>query len=231
MGITNSSQHKNKGYLIKKAIIINRPVIRAVFIPVYTIEKTQYEKYSCYLPTGRTFFMYITVYFLQIKEVVLNYMIMKRYALLPLAGILVIGYSCSKKSSSKSNTELISASAWKYDTAAIDMNKDGVAETPLPAGYLEDCDKDNVVTLKSDGTGTVDEGLTKCDPANPQSINISWAFKDNEKVINIPQTIFGSITGDAQIKELTATKLKLLKTITINIGIQVTVNVIVDLKH
>lgn len=154
---------------------------------------------------------------------------MKRYIPL-LVGCLTIIYSC-KKDSGKSRTELITSAAWKYDNAAVDANMDGVADSPVPPGYLEDCDLDNTVLLNTDGSGVVDEGGTRCDPANPQTINITWAFKDNEKVINIPQTIFGSISGDAEIKILTETKLQLLKQVTVNVGVPVTANVIIDLKH
>lgn len=155
---------------------------------------------------------------------------MKRYISLLLLGCLVISFGC-KKGSSKSRTELITSATWKFESAAVDANMDGVAESPVPPGYLEDCDLDNTVLLKTDGSGVVDEGGTKCDLNNPQTIDITWTFKDNEKVINIPQTIFGSISGDAEIKILTESKLQLLKQITVNVGVPVTANVIIDLKH
>ncbi len=156
---------------------------------------------------------------------------MKRYSLFVVPVCFAILYSCQKNGDNKSNMELITSSAWKYDTASIDINQDGTAETPLPPGFLLACDADNTVTLNTDGSGVVNEGGTKCSPANPQTVNITWSFKDNEKVINIPDTIFGGISGDAQIKILNSTKLRLLKQVTIQFGIPITANVIVDLKH
>ena len=148
------------------------------------------------------------------------------------AGALLFIFSCKKNDSGgQTNMQLITAAAWKYDTAAIDLNLDGTAETALPPGIIESCDEDNIVTLKDDGTGTVDEGASKCDPGDPQSVAITWTFKNNETVINIPDTIFGNISGDAQIKALTATKLTLLKQVTVDLGIPTNVNVIIDLKH
>ena len=130
--------------------------------------------------------------------------------------------------------ELITSAAWKYDTAAIDQNRDGTTDMALPPGLLLACDKDNLVTLMDNNTGTIDEGLTKCDPGDPQTTPITWEFKNNETVINIPDTLFGSISGDAQIKELTTTKLRLVKEVTVGppaVPISITVDVHVTLKH
>lgn len=128
--------------------------------------------------------------------------------------------------------QLITSAAWKYDTAGIDVDGNGTIDQQLPAGIPEPCDKDNLITLKKDSTGTVDEGPGKCDPATPQITNITWQFRNNETVINIPDTLYGSISGDADILELTATKLRISKQTQLNLGpIPVPVKLIVNLKH
>ena len=128
--------------------------------------------------------------------------------------------------------ELITSAAWKYDTASVDVDRNGSPETAIPDDLMKSCDKDNIITLVDDGTGTVDEGLTKCNPANPQTTAITWQFKNNETVINIPDTIYGRISGDAKIKVLTADKLQLVKEIEVELGpIKQKVDVFVDLKH
>lgn len=144
--------------------------------------------------------------------------------------------SCSKGSDDNDNgndpkMDLITSAAWKYDTAGIDLNNDANIDQPLPAGMVDDCERDNLITFKNDNTGTVDEGGSKCDISDPQSTALTWQFKNNGTVLNIPDTLYGKFTGDADIKELTATKLKLRKAVQITDPITTTVNVVIELKH
>ncbi len=142
---------------------------------------------------------------------------------------LVLG-SCGKNDTkAPTRTELLASATWKYDNAGLDINKDGIAETPLPPGYVGDCDKDNTLTFKSDGTGTLDEGPLKCDAGNPQTSPFTWSFKNGETVINFPTVILTGISGDVTIQKLTSTELDFIKEI--NIGAPATVNVIVEMKH
>jgi hypothetical protein len=89
--------------------------------------------------------------------------------------------SCKKKDKvtpPKTKTELITSAAWKYESAGIDSDNNGTIDIPIPAtglGSLPACQTDNVSTLVSNGTGTVDEGPTKCAPADPQSAAFSGA--------------------------------------------------------
>jgi hypothetical protein len=160
---------------------------------------------------------------------------MKKVIFLSSVAMALFTIGCSKDNDGKDGTsermQLITSAAWKYDNAKIDYDKNGTPDMDLPPGLLEDCDKDNIITFKSDGTGTIDEGATKCDVGNPQSVNITWEFKDDAKVINIPQNIFGNISGDAQIKTLTAAKLTLVKEVHVDDPVPADVHVILDLKH
>lgn len=158
--------------------------------------------------------------------------------LLTLGLITLTFFGCQKESSNDDDSkspakrmELITKAPWIYHQAGIDANGDNVGETPIPTGFLDDCALDNIVTLNTDGTGTVDEGPTKCDAGDPQSFPLSWEFKENATVVNIPDGAFGALSGDATILELTETTLKLKKSISITIPIPSTVTVIVDLKH
>jgi hypothetical protein len=161
---------------------------------------------------------------------------MKKVFFLASVTIALFIIGCKKDSSdddggSSQKMQLITSAAWIYDTAAVDLTGDEEPDQPLPSGTLKDCDRDNIITLNDDGTGTVDEGATKCDAGDPQSTDISWSFKNNETVINIPDTLYGNISGDAKIKELTATRLTLVKQIQITDPITMLVNVVVQLKH
>lgn len=154
---------------------------------------------------------------------------MKSVSRLAFLLLLVISVACKKeKDAGQSNTDLITSASWKYENAGLDVNKDGFIDTSVPPGYVGDCDKDNTLTFKSDGTGTVDEGTTKCDPANPQTSPFTWMFTGSN-VIKFPTAVFTGISGDVTILKLTSTELDLSKEI--NIGGPTTVNVIVELKH
>lgn len=153
---------------------------------------------------------------------------MKKYTLVFLSlGLVVFG--CQKdddQNNDQTNMQLITSATWKYDTVTIDYDKDGKPDAPA-SSYIEDCDKDNIITFKSDSTGIVDEGLTKCDPSHPQITNFRWWFKD-ETTLTTPDAIFAGTSGDAKVTVLTSSKLELQKEIPTPLG---TVNVIVGLKH
>ena len=164
---------------------------------------------------------------------------MRTYALVSLLfGFVVFG--CQKddideSDDGSSKMQLITSAAWKYDTAVIDLNSNGNfdnSDQQLPSGTPESCERDNMITLKDDGTGTVDEGGSKCNTTDPQTTSLTWQFKNDETVINIPDTLYGAISGDINIIELTDTKLRISKETTIDYsGIKVAVTFLVDLKH
>ena len=126
--------------------------------------------------------------------------------------------SCSKdgsNSSGSAKTELITKSSWKYDNAGIDLDKNGVIDIPAPAGTLETCATDNFLSLAANGTGTVDEGPTKCDAGSPQSVALTWTFSNNETTLNLNGGGVLGINGQFKILELSDVKLSLSKDTTI----------------
>lgn len=146
---------------------------------------------------------------------------------LPSLSLLV---SCGKSNPAKSKVELITASSWKYSTAGVDQDANGTVDLPLPTGTLATCDTDNVITFKSDNTGVVDEGATKCSASLPQTNPFTWSLKNNDTDLNISTSVFAGIGGDAKIIELTDSKFTLSKQITMQ-GIPFPVTVIVTLVH
>ncbi len=152
-----------------------------------------------------------------------------------LVGILIISSLCFQSSCSKdedtgpSNTELIVSATWKYNNGGVDVNNDGLIDAPVPPGYVLDCDKDNTLTFKDDGTGTLDEGATKCDPSNPQTSAFTWSFKNGETYINFSIAIMTGFSGDLKILKLTSTELNLSKEV--NVGTPNPIYIVVQLKH
>ena len=153
-----------------------------------------------------------------------------------LVGIIMIGSlylqsGCSKDDapSGPTNTELIASAAWKYNTSGVDVNNDGFIDAPVPTGYILDCDKDNTLTFKNDGTGTLDEGANKCDPSSPQTSAFTWAFKNGETYINLSAPLMTGLNGDLKILKLSSTELNLSKEVVI--GTSAPIYVIAELKH
>jgi hypothetical protein len=156
-----------------------------------------------------------------------------KYYVFALVSIGFIVFSCNKddddkKDDASTKVQLMTSATWKYDTAAIGDNN-GKPVSPLPPGAIENCEKDNIITFKSDSTGTLNEGTTKCDPGDPQTTSFKWWFKDNGAVLYSPDPIFGGLSGDVKVIELTATKLRVTKEVTI--APYPAVNIVLDLKH
>ena len=146
--------------------------------------------------------------------------------------------ACSKDDNDDNNTSgnanaLITASTWKYSDAGLDVNSDGVKDANLPPGFtLAACETDNTITFKSDNTGMIDEGPTKCNASNPQSVPFNWTLKNNNTEISFSTALFAGLNGDLKIVELNANKFTFSKVVSTTVnGFPVSGNVIVFLTH
>lgn len=100
---------------------------------------------------------------------------MNRLGKLFVCGVLMAAASCSKSenaatpvstpTTSKTPKELI-VGAWFIQSVT---SNDPSNPEPLPA-----CSKDDILTIKADGTCTSDAGAVKCDPSDPQVQNGTW---------------------------------------------------------
>jgi hypothetical protein len=106
--------------------------------------------------------------------------------------------SCDKDDDDpgQTRTELITQGTWRLNSATI-------------AGIeiAEDCQLDNTLVFTSAGSGTANEGATKCDPADPQSENFTWSFANNETQLVVSGTIFTGGNGTVTIVTLNSTQL------------------------
>ena len=155
---------------------------------------------------------------------------MRKLSLFFLLGFAMVISNCKKSSSGNSNTALLTTSAWIYDTGGIDADNNGTIDSPFPAGFIQACEIDNLISFKTDGSGVIDEGATKCNAADPQDRSFAWSLKNNN-TLNIPDSIYGVPGGDLKINTLTSTKLELEKQVQITTPITTTVYAIIDLKH
>ena len=109
---------------------------------------------------------------------------MKRLFLKKIACLLLLSavlVSC-KKSSVKTKTELLTQGTWKFKSATV-----GGSDW---SSNIQACQKDNVYTFVSNGTGSADEGPAKCNTGDPQTIPFTWNFQSAETILFISTTLF-----------------------------------------
>jgi Lipocalin-like domain len=68
------------------------------------------------------------------------------------------------------------------------------------------CQKDDITTFKTNSEGEFNEGATKCDPGDPQSVPFLWTLTNNNTNLNI------SAVADFTIVQLDNTTLKISDT-------------------
>lgn len=107
-------------------------------------------------------------------------------SLLILIAATITAASCKKQvsdSKQKTKTELLTAGSWKKtaltSNPAYDWYGDGDYTTDI-LSVMKVCEANDFETYRSDGTGNVDEGPTRCDQSDPQTWPFTWAFADNE---------------------------------------------------
>ncbi len=149
------------------------------------------------------------------------------------AAIFLLINACSKSNSNASTPptkmQLLTQTSWKFDTAGLDNNNDGLIDAPFPTGYgISSCESDNILTLKADGTGTVDEGATKCNVNDPQTTAFTWSLDSAQTAIVLSDTIFSVISGNVNITSINATSLHLEKAVPVG---PISVNVAFYMKH
>ena len=86
----------------------------------------------------------------------------------------------------KTKTELITSGSW----ITTDMLYNGSSIW----GLAEACSKDDFNTFKTNGTVIIDEGATKCDPADPQTTPANWSFSSDEKKVTFDGELADLVT-------------------------------------
>lgn len=135
--------------------------------------------------------------------------------------------SCKKTSDTPTKTQQITSSDWKYDSGGISDASGNIIVDFSTTGTIPSCSLDNTIHFDAGGTGTVYENANVCQGA-PASTPFSWSFSSNETILNLSAGAIAGIGGSFGIKELSATKLSLLKDTTY-MGTQV--KAVVNLKH
>jgi len=111
---------------------------------------------------------------------------MKKTSILIILSIFLFA-ACNKKDKVMSKTDILTSGTWKITALVEDNDGNGSYETDAYA-LFQPCTKDDYYTFKSGGQLEMNEGPSKCDPADPQTDNVSWQFTSNETKINVDGT-------------------------------------------
>jgi len=119
--------------------------------------------------------------------------------------ILAFLSSCKDDEPTLTRLELLTQKPWKLKTVAI---------FGFQASPPESTQSDDTYTFNKDGSYLFDEGGSKEDPSDPQSVNGTWEFAENESVIKLNT---GGLILNQEILELNSSTLKVKFTFLIEI--------------
>jgi len=137
--------------------------------------------------------------------------------------------SCDKDSNSSTNkTQQLTSADWKYENGGIGDANGNILIDFSTTGTIPPCTIDNTIRFNSNNSGTVSENANICANA-PATTAFTWNFSNNETVLNVSAGAVAGIGGSFRIKELTGTRLSLLKDTTVS-GFGA-VTAVVNLKH
>jgi hypothetical protein len=146
---------------------------------------------------------------------------LKQIFLVPVFTLALLSTGCSKDDDTpqQTRTELITQGSWKFESASA-MGQD-------VSGALDDCLVDNIYTLASNGTGSIDESTLICDPS--AAGNFTWEFQANESKLNVSTALFPGGSGLFDIVSINQTNLVVSQEMTISPFPTTTVQI--TLKH
>jgi len=152
--------------------------------------------------------------------------------------ITLLAVSCKKddddENGGSAKTVLLTKSQWKYESGGVDQDKNGTLDFPFTLLGIQPCILDNTGTFRSNGTGTADEGPTKCDPSIPQTSEFTWKFTNNETSMNVSGSGLFGLGGEFKIVELSDTKFSISKDTSVAFAPgfpPVSVALLLNLKH
>lgn len=123
---------------------------------------------------------------------------------LAVLGVILILFSCKKDSNSpnKGVAAILTSGKWQITASTAIITSSGTSQNFDVFGSFPSCVKDNYYIFNSDGTGTTDEGATKCDPGDPQTFSSgNWQLVNNDTQLKGHDVTTGTeVTAD--IKQL-----------------------------
>lgn len=134
-------------------------------------------------------------------------------------------FSCQKDATdnpnqSQTKAQLLTSASWKFSMATVNATD--------VSGLLQTCQKDNILSFQANGSGSLDEGNSKCNSGDAQTNPFTWNFASNETVLHISTVLFTGGSSDFSIVSLSAASLVVSQNITVSNSTQ---NAVVTFVH
>jgi hypothetical protein len=143
---------------------------------------------------------------------------MKRLLIITTVLVHFFTTSCKKDEADPlpvlSKTDMLTNGPWQLTAAVSDEDGNGTYEIDDYV-YFPECARDNRYTFQTNLLLELNEGATKCDPADEQTDFIDWNFANNETSLVIDNESF-------TITELTNSTLKIKQIYTGNVSSMIT---------
>ncbi|HMO40899.1 MAG TPA: lipocalin family protein [Saprospiraceae bacterium] len=127
---------------------------------------------------------------------------MKHFTLVLLVLTVALA-SCKKDKNDPDRVDLLVEKQWRTTALTIDPAIDWFGNGTLVTNIyaqLDQCDRDDITIFRKNNTVEFDEGPTKCNPNDPQTVTGTWAFNPDKTILSV--TLGGSTTSYI-IKEMT----------------------------
>ncbi len=147
-----------------------------------------------------------------------------------IAGLMLVALGCKKEEAApaatttttttttptKTKTDYLTESSWKLKALTVSpaINISGTAITDWYS-QLDACDKDDTEKYNTNGSFSLDEGASKCDPNDPQTTTGTWVFNPDQTIMTVT---YKNVTTSYNISELNATTMKGTYTVKENNG-------------
>ncbi len=116
---------------------------------------------------------------------------------------LLLGACKNDNDDSNGKADSLINGKWKIVSSKATLSGSSTVEFDLLL-FLSTCEKDGYFIFEPDGVLVSDEGITKCDAADPQQTIGTWELTQNETHIKVTGT---DLDFEGEIVELTASKL------------------------
>jgi hypothetical protein len=120
-----------------------------------------------------------------------------------------LAFTACKKDDDPSKKEMLTNKNWVMTAATVDPSFVLITggSTNNLYNQLEACAKDDITRLNADGKATFDEGALKCNVADPQTTNGTWALSLDEKTLSITDPASTPSTTSITILSLSSSKM------------------------
>lgn len=104
--------------------------------------------------------------------------------------LVILFTSCKKdkEPNVENNLTMLQNKNWKITALTVTPGYSGAASDDIYNTWMEACDRDNLFRFNTGNEFILDEGPTKCDPADLQTQPGTWGYYDAASMLNFQLT-------------------------------------------